>query len=107
MICGSFKLDAAYSRVSILVCCYVVIVATSPSKGVLLSVIETLPTVHSQHIRLMCCSYSVEQYKLSGFNGILAKPFVVRDVKAAVAFCAELNSHVGEPAAVKWFSNAQ
>ena len=58
----------------------------------------------------LCCSYSVEQYRLSGFNGILAKPFVVRDVKAAVAFCAELVVRRSEesdvpPSDKHWYSN--
>jgi hypothetical protein len=49
----------------------------------------------------------VEQYRQSGFNGILGKPFAARDVKAAVAFCSALSvsddvSHA--TASQQWFS---
>ena len=35
-------------------------------------------------------SGSVDQYKASGFNGVLAKPFEVADLSRLVDFCASV-----------------
>ena len=54
-------------------------------------------------------SGSVEQYKRSGFNGILGKPFTVAHIRAVVQYCLtlKLNPSAAPTDEEHWFSNLE